>query len=73
MLGHRYGYLQKLDLTYRGDLYFLRAKMVNEQVHDSEPVMQDEEDVPMKQDGDEDGDVEEPREDAGVDDFSFML
>ena len=72
VLGHKNGYLEKgskrLDLTCRGDLYFLRAKMENEQVHDCAPVMRDEEDVPMRQDGDEDGDVEEPPEDAGVDD-----
>ena len=38
--------------------------MENEQVHDCAPVMLDDEDAPMGQDGD----VEEPREDAGVDD-----
>ena len=72
VLGHNFGYLQKgstrLDLTCRGDLYFLRAKMVNDHVHDCAPVMRDDEDVPMRQDGDEDGDVQEPPEDAGVDD-----
>ena len=72
MLGHKDGYLQKgskrLDLTCICGLYFLRAKMENEQVHDCAPVMRDDEDVPMRQDGDEDGDVEERPEDAGVDD-----
>ena len=37
--------------------------MENDHVHDCAPVMRDDEDVPMRQDGDEDGDVEEPRED----------
>ena len=64
ILGHKYGYLQKkgskrLNLTCRGDLYFLRAKMENDDVHDCAPVMRD---------GDEDGDVEEAPENAGVDD-----
>ena len=72
VLGHKYGYQHKgskrLDLTCKGDLYFLRAKMENEQVHDCAPVMRDDEDAPMGQDGDEEGDVEEPPEDAGVDD-----
>ena len=72
VLGHEYGNLQKgskrLDLTCRGDLYFLRAEMENKQVNDCAPVMRDDEDVPMKQDGDEDGVVEEPPEDAGADD-----
>ena len=72
VLGRKYGYLQKsskrLDLTCRGELYFLRAKMENEQVHDCAPVMRDDEDAPMGQDGDEEGDVEEPPEVAGVDD-----
>ena len=42
--------------------------MDNVHVHECAPVMRDEEDVPKRQDGDEDGDVEEPPEDAGVDD-----
>ena len=42
--------------------------MDNEQVHDCAPVMRDDEDAPMGQDGDEEGDVEDPPEDAGVDD-----
>ena len=61
VLGHKYGYLQKgskrLDMTCRGDFYFLRAKMENDHVHDCAPVMRDDEDVSMRQDGDEDGDV----------------
>ena len=61
VLGHKYGYRQRgsqrLDLTCRGDLYFLRAKMENDDVHDCALVMRD-----------EDGDVEEAPEDAGVDD-----
>ena len=70
VLGHKYGYLQKsskrLDLTCKGDLYFLRAKTENEQVRDCALVMRDDEEVPMRQDRDEEGDVEEPPEDAGV-------
>ena len=42
--------------------------MENEHVHDCAPAVRDDEDVPMGQDGDEEGDVEEPPEDAGVDD-----
>ena len=42
--------------------------MENEQVHDCAPVVRDDEDMPMGQDGNEEGDVEEPPEDAGVDD-----
>ena len=42
--------------------------MEHDRVHDCAPVMRDDEDVPMRQDGDEEGDVEEPPEDAGVDD-----
>ena len=42
--------------------------MENDHVHYCALVMQDDEDVPMRQDGDEDRDVEEPPEDAGVDD-----
>ena len=61
VLGHKYGYLQegskRLELTCRGDLYFLRPKMENEQVHDCAPVMRDDEYVPMGKDGDEEGDV----------------
>ena len=40
----------------------------NEEVHDCAPVMRDDENVPMEQDRDEEGDVEEPPEDVGVDD-----
>ena len=72
VLGHKYGYLQKkskrLELTCRSDLYFFRAKMENEQAHDCALVIRDDEDVSVGQDGDEEGDVEEPPEDAGVDD-----
>ena len=69
VLGHKYGNQQKgskrLELTCRSDLYFRRAKMENQQVLDFAPVMRDDEDVPTGQDGDEEGDVEEPPEDAG--------
>ena len=40
--------------------------MENGHVHDCAPVMRDDEDVPLRQDGDEDGDVEEPPEDASA-------
>ena len=52
VLGHKHGYSQKgskrLDLTCRGDLCFLRAKMENDHVHDCAPVMRDDEDVPVR-------------------------
>ena len=69
VLDHKHGYQQKgskrLDLTCTVDLYFLRARMEHDRVHDCAPVMRDDEDVPMRQDGDEEGDVEEPLEGAG--------
>ena len=55
VLGHRFGYLQKgskrLDLMRGDDLYFLRPKMVNDEVPDCARVMRergdfDEDDAP---------------------------
>ena len=67
------GYLEKgskrLELTCRGDLYFLRARMEKDDVQDSAPVMRDgEQEEPVGREGYEDEYVEEPPEDAGVDD-----
>ena len=73
VLGHIYRYLRRgskrLDLTCRGDLYFLRARMENDDVQNCPPVMRDGvQDALVGREGDEDGDVEESAEDAGVDD-----
>ena len=52
---------KRLDLTCGGDLYFLRAKMVNDEVLDCAPVMREGR-------GEEYGYVDDAPEDAGVDD-----